>query len=349
MKHIFSTVLVLIIIFSSRAQDQNTGEDNHAKESNTLIWDSMRPDGDTPISIMGGHSHHKGMFMFDYSVMYMSMSGMLNKTESITNDNVLSMYMVTPVKMPMIMHMLHGMYAISDRVTIMAMGHYFSSEMDHITRMGMSFKTTSNSIGDSNLSILYTMLNDNRSQLIMQLGVFLPTGSINSKDSTPMSKGKEMVLPYPMQFGSGTFNPNLALTYVKQLDQLSYGAQGKIVAPLGKNSNGYNIGGKYNFNTWAAIKTTDWLSFSARLEYVINQGISGKNPMLNPMMVPTANIENSGGKQANAALGFNILGAGIVKNMRLGVEGGIPFYQNLRGVQLANKYNVMLGVKYMIH
>jgi hypothetical protein len=43
---------------------------------------------------------------------------------------------VVPIEMDVQMHMLMGMYAPTDWLTLMAMGSYIEKEMDHITFAG---------------------------------------------------------------------------------------------------------------------------------------------------------------------------------------------------------------------
>ena len=55
---------------------------------------------------------------------------------------------MTPTDMDMQMHMLGGMWAPIDNVTLMVMLPYVLSEMDHRTRMGGAFTTSSEGFGD---------------------------------------------------------------------------------------------------------------------------------------------------------------------------------------------------------
>ena len=116
---------------------------------------------------------------------------------------------------------------------------------------------------------------------------------ITFENVTPASNGNDVILPYPMQIGSGTFDPILALTYLAQNDNVSFGSQIKGVFRLGENSNDYRLGNRYSLNNWVALKVTDWLSFSARIEGAIIGEINGANPVLNPNMVITCLLYTS--------------------------------------------------------
>ena len=317
------------------------------QENNTLKWSAGRPDGHAPISVMGDHMHGKGEWMFSYRYMYMNMKDLKLGSDDTTFDEALANYMVTPTSMPMNMHMLGAMYAPSDKITLMAMVNYLSMEMDHITRMGGTFTTESSGLGDIQIAMLYKFFNKNRQSLHAQIGFSLPTGSITESDLTPASTPNEVELPYPMQLGSGTFDTNLALTYLGQSDNFSWGNQIRGIFRFGENDRDFRYGNRYNLNNWFAVKASDWVSISARVEGIVVSEIDGEDPNLNPMMVITADTENSGGNFINGGLGFNIyVPSGKLKNLRFGVEFASPLYQDVNGIQLETKETLTFGTQY---
>ena len=316
----------------------------NAQDVDTPRWSAGRPDGHAPISVMGDHMHGKGEWMFSYRYMYMNMEDLKQGSDDASFEDALTAYMVTPTKMPMNMHMPGGMYAPSDKITLMVMVNILSMEMDHVTRMGGSFTTAVSGFGDVQLSGLYKFFNTNRNTLHAQLGFSLPTGSIDESDATPASAPNETVLPYPMQLGSGTFDTNLALTYLGQGEISSFGIQLRGLFRFGENDRNFRYGNRYSLNNWLAFKTADWLSFSARIEGLIVGEIEGEDPNLNPMMVIPA---DSGGTFINGGFGFNIyIPSGPLKNLRFGVELATPLYQDVNGIQLKTFETLTLGTQY---
>lgn len=324
------------------------------EEKENTNWKGNRPDGHAPISVMGDHYHAKGDVMFSYRFMRMNMKGLLAGSNEISNTTAHDAgYMVTPLEMPMNMHMFGAMYAPTDRITLVAMAMYMQNDMDLQMRMptGMTraFSTESSGFGDVKVGILYKFLNKNRQSLHGLLNFSLPTGKIDAMDETPMSAPNQILLPYPMQIGSGTFDADLGITYLGQNETISWGSQLKGTFRFGKNSDDYAFGNKYGLNNWFAVKTTKWLSFSARLEGLIVEEISGANPNLNPIMVTTADTTNSGGNYINGGLGFNLyVPNGSFKNLRLGFEFATPLYQDLNGIQLKQKETITLGLQYAL-
>ncbi len=321
----------------------------HAQENNNQSqkWSAGRPDGHAPISVMGDHMHGKGEWMFSYRYMYMNMDELKMGSNNATTADALANYMVTPTSMPMNMHMLGTMFAPSDKITLMVMLNHLSMEMDHLTRMSGTFTTKTSGFGDVQLALMYKFFNKNQQSLHGQIGFSIPTGSITQSDVTPASAPNETELPYPMQLGSGTFDPNIALTYLGQTTSISWGSQIKGVFRLGENDRDFRYGNRYSLNNWLALKAAKWISFSARLEGLIIGELEGADPNLNPMMVITADTANSGGTYMNGGLGFNIyVPNGALKNLRLGFEFAAPLHQDLDGVQLKTKETLTLGAQY---
>ena len=322
------------------------------KETNNN-WKGSRPDGHAPISVMGDHYHAKGGWMFSYRYMHMNMEDIRRGSDDINAADLLipngGSNMVAPLNMPMNMHMLGTMYAPSDRLTLMAMFNYVSMEMDHVTATGGAFTTEASGIGDTKISALYKLVNKNQQSLHGQIGFSLPTGSIDVMDVTPASNGNEVILPYPMQIGSGTLDTDLALTYLGQTETVSWGSQLKGTIRFGENSNDYRLGNQFGLNNWFAVKASEWISFSARVQGLIVGEIDGANPALNPMMVITADTANSGGEYLFGGLGFNFyVPKGGLKNFRFGVEYSSPLYQNVNGTQLKLQETITLGVQYAL-
>ena len=310
-------------------------------------WTSARPDGHAPISVMGDHYHKKGEFMFSYRFMPMWMEDNIQSSDDISNEDIYQNFMVAPQKMKMNMHMLGAMYAPSDRVTLMVMGNYISNSMDLRTGMGVDFTTESGGLGDITVSSLIKILNNNRQSLHGNVGISIPTGDIDQRDATPMMNDAQ--LAYPMQLGSGTWDPSLGLTYLGQSDKLSWGAQTKYKFRLGENSENYTFGNRFDVVGWGAIKVSDYFSFSTSLSYFDTQKIDGVDADLNPMMMPLFNTDNSGRNQLDVGIGTNFfVPKGSLKDLRIGAEIKIPAYQQVNGIQMKNTLMATFGIQYTI-
>lgn len=348
MKKIFFVLAIVANTITFAQKNKNT----------TTNWSSDRPDGHAPIGVMADHTHHKGEFMISYRFMNMGMLRLKSDNQSATN---FSNYMVVPQNMIMNMHMLGAMYAPSNRLTFIAMANYIQNNMNLQMimmngGMGMNmemtkdFNTSSSGFGDVFLSALYSIFNNNRKSLHANLGIAIPTGKIDAKDTTPMSMGNDVQLPYPMQLGTGSWGTKVGFTYLWQNNINSFGAQVNSHINLNDNSQKYKFGNRYQATTWIAAKATDWLSASLRINGQLIDKIDGKSELLNSMMVTTANTKNSGGFYLHYGFGINLMQPkGTLKGLRLGAEIQLPLYQNVNGVQLDRSHTAIIGLQYAFH
>lgn len=317
----------------------------HGDENTTPSqWTSGRPDGHAPITVMGDHVHNQGEWMLSYRYRFMSMDGNRDGTDDLTTDEVLEDFMVAPDDMTMQMHMLGAMYAPTDNLTLMTMIPFVVKEMDHVTRMGTEFTTNSSGIGDIKVSGLYQLFNKNRQTVHLNLGFSIPTGSIDERDDTPA--GDDVILPYPMQIGSGTVDLRPGITYLGQTDDWSWGAQANTVLRLGENDRGYTVGNRYQLLGWVARRFNDKVSVSLKLDGETWDDHEGADSALNPNVIPTADPELRGGTRLDLGLGANVyLPERFLPGGRLAAEFEFPLYQSLEGPQLETDWQLTLGIQ----
>ncbi len=316
--------------------------------SSVLLADHIHDHIDySPVGVMGSHTHTQGSAMFSYRYMRMQMNGLRDGTDDLTDAEVLQNFMVTPTRMTMQMHMFGGMYALTDNLTIMAMLPLVKKDMDHVTRMGVRFTTRSEGLGDIKLSGLYTLKNWNRQQIHLNTGISLPSGDIDERDDTPAMANAQ--LPYPMQLGSGSWDLLPGLTYSGQNDVFSWGAQALGTIRLNDNDNDYRLGNRLELTGWGSKKITPALNVSLRFKGVVWADINGKDPKLNPLMVPTADTSLQGGKRLDVFAGLNFSpSSGITKGHRLAIEVGVPVYEDLDGPQMSTQWMLSAGWQYVM-
>lgn len=320
----------------------------------TRPWTSDRPDGHAPIGVMADHTHSAGEVMLSYRAMHMSMEGSRVGTDSVSDSEVVSPtgenFLVTPVRMPMTMHMLGVMYAPTDELTLMAMLPVTLIEMDHLTRAGSTFSTEARGVGDVSVTAMYVLGRFERQRIHASLGVRLPSGSIEKSDVTPASAPGEARLPYPMQLGSGTVDLAPGLTYLVQSDDWSGGAQVQATLRTGQNDAGYRLGHRFMATGWVARRLGNRWSVSARLASETWGNIDGEDPSfagaLATRMVPTVFPDLRGGKRLDLGAGVNVyLKPSRPGQVRLAFEFMAPVYQDLDGPQLERDYQLIGGIQ----
>ena len=311
-------------------------------------WTSSRPDGHAPIGVMGDHRHEAGEVMLSYRYMYMSMQGSRVGTDAISNGDIISPtgsnFMVTPTEMPMQMHMVGVMFAPADVVTLVAMGNFVDISMDHVTRAGGAFTTTSSAIGDTKVGGLVRLADFGDQALHLNAMFSIPTGDIERTDVLPTSGGNAVQIPYPMQTGSGTFDLEPGITYLGQKANISWGGQARGVIRIGDNSRDYTLGNRYEGTFWGAYRLSDNFSGSLRLIGSRVENIDGADPApsVNPAVVPTARTDLRAGTRFDLGLGVNFY-VPHAKGLRFAIEGLLPLYQNLNGPQLETDFQIMAG------
>ena len=321
-----------------------------------------------PIGVMADHRHKKGEWMTSYRYMYMDMSGNRDGTDSLTPEEIVTTapnpfanppmmpptLRVVPTDMPMQMHMVGGMYGLTDRITLMAMGMYVTKEMDHITfrgpigttRLG-EFTTETSGFGDTTIGAIIGLDAGSyeHRQINVGLALSLPTGSIEETDQilTPMGTTPSPRLPYPMQLGSGSFDFKPSLTARSRTGKWSYGAQASAVIRLDENDEGYTLGDIVEATSWLAYEPQSWVSISGRLKAKSVGQIDGTDPLIRAP-VQTADPDNQGGETVEALVGVNLAGqTGWQKGHRIAAEIGLPLHRDLNGPQMETDLTFTLG------
>lgn len=317
--------------------------------------DHYRPDAHAPVGIMGDHLHTKGDLMFSFRYMNMVMRGNKSGTNKIDDSSIYNHFMVAPQNMTMDMYMLGVMYAPSDKLTFMVMQNIVKKDMTLTARMMMNgmtilqnFSTSSSGLGDLKISALYGLFNNHKTSLHLNGSLNIPIGNIKNRDDTPMMN--DVKLPYTMQLGSGTFDVTLGATYKKSFSHVSWGTQFLSTFRTGKNSEDYRFGNQYQLNIWGAYKLSTNFSLSARVLGINEGNLKGVDSDLNPMMVTTANTNNYGNDKIKSFIGVNIAfpKSSSLKDFRLGIEGGIPIYEDYNGIQMNEDLSINVGLKYNI-
>jgi len=319
-----------------------------------------------PIGVMGDHMHKKGEWMLSYRFMQMHMEDNRDGTSRLSPEDIATTVpnrffgnpmqpptlRVVPTEMTTDMHMIGGMYAPTDDLTLMAMVNYIDREMDHITFQGGmgttqlgTFTTRSKGFGDTKLSGLYRLYDNGNHNAHLNMGISLPTGSIDEEDDvlTPMGGTPTLRMPYAMQLGSGTYDLMPGITYNGRQDRWGWGAQANATLRLGRNNEDYSWGNKYNTTAWLSYLFTPAVSGSFRLSGEYESQIDGIDDQI-VAPVQTADPKNFGGKRISGSVGLNtVIPTGTLAGHRFSAELTLPVYQNLNGPQLERDHAFMIG------
>lgn len=304
--------------------------------------------GAVPLGVSGAHIHEKGEWMTSYKYMNMKMDGLREGDSNVSLSEFpynpppagpAGTFVVAPLQMNMEMHMFGAMGGITDRLTAMVMVPYTFMSMDHRAANGTLFTTETEGLGDVKLSSTYDLWTKEEHNVLLNAGLSLPTGDINSTDFTPAG-GNNTQLPYPMQLGSGTYDllPGITYLYTPQ-GALSYGAQAKAVMRLGRNDRDYSLGDQFTFDAWAGYDMEEFGTATARLHFFGEANIDGEDSALNQDLITTARTDFQASQRIDLNLGY----AYELGSNRFLVEGGLPLYEKVDGIQLEHDYSFSLA------
>ena len=315
----------------------------------------------SPVGVMISHGHPKGGWMFSYSYMNMAMKNNYSGSKKLTDEVIWNNYIFSPQSMQMNMHMLMGMYGLTGRLSLMLMANYIKSNMEvalppgtelsHNHNGGSSssmestiHKHSISGMSDCKFWTLYKLHNGPGSALVLSVGVNFPTGSIHiPAGEHALYEGERHT--YMMQLGTGTYDFLPGITFLKRKNKLSWSAQLAGTLRPFTNALGYRYGNDLTLNFWTAYQLKSFMSVSLRAEAYEAESIKGRDPKIYSIIEPDANPKNYGGQRASTYVGLNFyINKTFLKESKLGIEAGIPIYQNLNGPQLGQQQSLYVGI-----
>jgi len=332
---------------------------NAFSQSDAMKCDSMKCCGMNvdinPAAVISGHQHSAGMWMFSYSYMNSSLQSNFSGTTKVSDQSIFGKYIMSPGPMRMDMHMLMGMYGVSDKLSLMAMFNYVSMKMDmkmlssqmnmnNMTGMSSSTMTsTSHGLGDTKVSGIYRLRSANGHFLIADVGLSIPSGSINKteKNNIELYGNKNA---YMMQTGSGTLDFLPGITYLYCRNAYAVGVQATSAIHPFYNRQGYKLGDEFAVSSWYAYEWKRATSVSFRLNYNSTAQIQGSDIGISAPLEPANDTKNYGGTSLKGFIGItHSFQNGSLKNHKIAAEFGIPVYQNFNGIQTATNYNLIIS------
>ena len=284
---------------------------------------------------------HQGL-LFSYKYMHMEMDGPRQGTKNLTNAQVLAAgYMNTPLNMQGSMHMFGLMGHTKNGYMVMGMLPYIEKDMEMQRTNGTRFKASSHGIGDLKVSVKKNIKKTAKSKSFVTLGLSLPTGSIDQRNTSNAR------LAYSMQLGSGTVD--LIAGYNSDYTYENYVLGGEIntIIRTAKNKSGYRLGNKIDAKVWASKEVANNTRLKPGLDASIIERVEGRDSTLNTAMMPGMSTENTGGKRiyASAGLHHRVMANNALKGSKVSFEAKVPVYQKVNGIQLEQDYIIGFNFK----
>ena len=209
-----------------------------------------------------------------------------------------------------------------------------------------SSSVSTEGFGDAVATVKVRLLDQPTQEAHLNLGLGIPTGGIDETGTMLMSSGirMNMRLSYGMQLGDGSYDFLPSLVYTGRSKALTWGAMYRGRYPLEANDEGWRIGNLSQLTGWGGYDLSEGFTGTLRLAGTTVDNIHGMDPQITGPS-PGANPDFYGGDTAEAFIGligrFNISGK---SKGRIAAEFGMPFYQDLNGVQAAQDWTLSLSL-----
>lgn len=315
--------------------------------------------------LLSSHQHQAGEWMFGVSYEQREFSGNYYGSTQI-NSEVLSAagFSMYASAMRMDMAMLHIMYAVSNKVTLVLMPHYMKMDMDmmpladtmhgsmHNATASMTNSMMAHSAHGSMHNMSVSGWSDtvlgatvrlwDEAELLIQanLNVSAPTGSVQQK------QGNGQFMPYGMQLGTGTWDALPGITVRQNIGtRLLMGGRLSTRLPLeSKNESGFSVGEIYTVESWIGCSLKEAVALSVRLTYEKQHRISGHYNGPHNHASPTDFQRNYGGEFLDFGLGIHVNPR--ISALRLGLEWIVPVSEHYNGFQLGRDQGVSANVSW---
>lgn len=351
------------------AQDSTIGQSMRIKPSSSrpVITSS---DDDTSTNSSTSNSapmrtqdmHHAGMWMFEYRYMHMAQDGMLQKAKGVEPASLINnpdyldangeQVMMVPTDMTMDMHMFMGMFDVTNKLTVMAMGNFAQNNMNmihdasaggHAGHTGAAsglttMNMTSSGLGDTQVGLMYKLDEVLLYNPILNVTLSIPTGSIDQEDDAGN------VLPYDMQLGSGTYDLYASLAMSNKFDMWDFGYEAGYLYHMCDNEQNYCWGNKLQLDAWLRYSFDFGTKVRAMITHAKWDTISGEDTRISASTDFAANPDYYGGMRSDLVLR-------ATQDFPWGLTGlvqvGVPLHQSLDGFQLKTVYTLQAGVQWM--
>jgi opacity protein-like surface antigen len=327
-----------------------------------------------PAGVQAAHMVPAGVVRFNYMPSYAVMRGNYIGTSQISPAQVTTIPWVpnsvyalpnflagnptrtlrnAPDNMKMQMHMFAVHYGITDWLNVMVMGSVSDRNMSMTVFNGPSGSTPlgpTNSAtqgwGDTSVQGLFRLYQDDIHHVHVNLGLSLPTGTIN-EDITHMHPSG-LFFPkrayYGLQLGTGTYDSLFGVTYTGKLNAWSWGLTYRGRVALGVNDSGYLRGPWNEMSAWGGYEVLPGLSATGRVAATVWDRIHGHDDLIAGAQQGTI-PGYQGGERVRLLGGFDyhVKFPGF-KPIRLAVEAGAPVYQRLNGPQLGESWELNTAI-----
>jgi hypothetical protein len=322
-----------------------------------------------PLGVFGVDMPGGGKFVFSVLSSFTRMQGSKIGTESVSSQYIVSN--VTSAYTPVGSHLLRMVpanlnvdsqgfsiaYGLTNSVTLVASTALLEKSVNMETFSGLSGLTplgdsvgSTEGIGDTTVAAIVRVYQDRMNRVNINLGLSLPTGSTTDNiylllpnDTAPSKRGF-----YAMQPGTGTVDALPGIAYSGVLKAWSWGLAYRARLPLDLNAQGWQYGDLHEVNAWGGYSWMPGLETTLRFNGTIQGAIHGNDPLIRGYAQGATPLFY-GGQQVSLFGGVIVSGRYFgLDPAQIGLEAGLPLYQQLNGPQLGRDWQVNLALRYKL-
>ncbi|MGB0621620.1 MAG: hypothetical protein ACPGVZ_19330 [Myxococcota bacterium] len=271
-----------------------------------------------------------------YSFERIRMAGLRSGDDHWTPDQARAFgFSETPRSLESTLHTLSVAYAAHPRVTLVLEVPFVQNEYERFDLVSGRRQHQAEGVGDVGFAVVVPFIRKGVESSQVHIGLDVPTGSIRrSAEGRP--------LPYAAQPGNGSVDLEWGWTYKGELDRVSWGGQVTGRHPVGRNGRDWREGSRFSGRLWGVVRVLGGLSASLRADWEKQNEIEGFDRNLQPPVDPSEDPELQDGVLLALAPGLSMEMPSLA-GQRLGVEIGIPVYQDLDGPQLERDWTFRAG------
>lgn len=228
-------------------------------------------------------------------------------------------------------------YTTDSKWTLAVTGQYLENKLT--TRLlGFSSYDETSGLGDTSISATHSVISQGRYSLLAEVGMYVPTGSINEKSRLKPSANYS----YNFQLGSGTFDGSIGILNLWNDKLFQAGSKISVIERNGQSANGYRLGNIYRADAWLNYPlkygfTPKISAFYKHKDPVLGQDVTYSRSKWNEYYYhPFINWEVTAALKYDHTFG---------KDINLGGEIGIPLAQDMQnydGFVIASNFYVNL-------
>jgi hypothetical protein len=312
-----------------------------------FMWTADRPDGVAPVGITNDRPLMGGNLEVGYRFARMEATGLKFGNQIFDVGDALDLFTFIPIEATVEAHIVDVAYAVNDDLTVSATGGW-ASKNRFAGNEDVFFANESSGMTDIEVNGLYQVYATGPWRGHVQMGVVIPTGSVDAVGDFPASgdlgEATGVQLPYNMQIGSGAWAiaPGIGAQVMNEAG--SVGAQVRAVFPLSDNDRGWRPGNRVDANIWLGYRFNDMVGASAGVRMSASNAIQGVDPDLETLRDPGDLALSFASERLDLPLGVNLrMTEGPLAGHRLGIESVWTVHEEFDGPALAADWGFVIG------